>query len=175
MERGQPGDRGAGGNPGSGRDGANRPAARLSEWRRGYRVPHQLLVRGTRDTVGKLGLGLAPEKVRLIEAAGLRVVPRLVGDEMLTADNIAATLARVADSLPPARAGHPRGVIIFDGKSVLGAGGLLDITAGELLCTITWSTAPSRAASSAAMRSWGHCCRAIWCACIAFRRMNWSP
>ena len=94
--------------------------------------PTTLLVRGARDTVGKLGLGLAPAKLKLIEDAGLRVVPRLVGDEVMTSDGIAATLAHVAEMLPPARAGRPRGVIIFDGKSILGNGDLLNITQQEL-------------------------------------------
>lgn len=94
--------------------------------------PLNFLVRGTRETVGKIGLGLSPDKVALIVHAGLRVVPRLVGDEAISAQGIAATLAQVAAVLPPARPGRPRGIVIFDGKCTLGEGDLLQTTADAL-------------------------------------------
>lgn len=90
-------------------------------------------VRGTKEIVGQVGLGLSPEKVAAITIAGLRVVPRLVGEAGVSAKGLKASLAAVAGMLPPpAYANLPRGIVIFDGKTIAGYRKLLPVLAKEL-------------------------------------------
>ncbi|MHB9025910.1 MAG: DUF5693 family protein [Armatimonadota bacterium] len=91
-----------------------------------------IYIRGSREIVSNFGLGLSPQKVETITRGGLRVVPRLTGGAGLTAENLRAIFQAVADVLPPAPAGGPRGLIVFDGTTIPGYRNLLDVVADEL-------------------------------------------
>jgi len=80
----------------------------------------KLIIRGARDTVSELGLGLAPGKVRHITDAGLRVIPRLRGGAGITKASLPAILDAVKQVLPATRSGAAGTVVIFDGTSIPG-------------------------------------------------------
>lgn len=80
-----------------------------------------ILVRGSLDKVSDFGLGLSVLKVEAITRAGLRVVPRLRTSPHLDNRNIDNILNDVAALLPSqSLADTTRGVLIFDGDTVLG-------------------------------------------------------
>jgi hypothetical protein len=108
--------------------------------------PFRILVRGNRDVVSDLGLGLYPRKVDFLKAVGMRIVPRLHGSPALSLEGLRTTLQGVAQELPapdtkqaavvpgmtlrertrvkgdtgPALTAPMRGVVIFDGDMIPG-------------------------------------------------------
>ncbi|HEY3417302.1 MAG TPA: DUF5693 family protein, partial [Armatimonadota bacterium] len=75
--------------------------------KKNYRVgaPDRIDIRGSREMVSKLGLGLSPQKVATITQGGLRVVPRLCGGAGLTEENLKGIFQTVAAVLPAAAPG----------------------------------------------------------------------
>jgi len=65
--------------------------------------PLRLLIRGNRELVGELGLGLAPDKVALIQSAGLRVIPRLRGGAGVTLPGLQKSLDVLRETLQAPR------------------------------------------------------------------------
>jgi hypothetical protein len=106
------------------------PAANLAS-----QPPFRILVRGDRDEVSQIGLGLSGSKVDLIKSAGLRVIPRLHGSPVLTKQGLEASLDGVAQELgraqsgqvwnapgmvSPAKTDTQLGIVIFDGDTIPG-------------------------------------------------------
>lgn len=108
------------------------PTTTVMEVRSPLLPANTLSIQGSVVSMSEVGLGLAPEKVTIISKAGLRVMPRLEGDAPVTAAGLHASIAALAAALPVAAAGSPRGIIIFDGKSVQGYRELLPLLADEL-------------------------------------------
>ncbi len=126
-------------------DGLQRvyPAANLS-----MQPPYRILVRGDRETVQDIGLGLDESKARLIRAVGLRVVPRLHGSPVLTSKSLNASLATLARLLgraptndpwivgakpaPTAQTDTQLGIVIFDGDTIPGYRALIPTLAEGL-------------------------------------------
>lgn len=79
-----------------------------------------LVMHGARELVGGLGLGLDPHRVAAIDAAGLRVMPRLHGGTDLSAVQLDAALAALANTLPPTPKNRPRATLIFEGDTLPG-------------------------------------------------------
>ena len=83
--------------------------------------PSRLLIRGSRDAVSELGLGLSPDKVKRITDAHLRVIPRLRGGAGIRRTGLPQALATVERLLPaPVEKDAPRAIVIFDGTAIPG-------------------------------------------------------
>ncbi len=108
-------------------------------------APFRVVVRGNRDFVADLGLGLDGSKVGLIQAMGLRVIPRLRGGAGVTARSLSLSLAQVGDVLgnplttpsstmfvdkntgkPAPSAPRADSVVVFDGDTIPGYRDLID-------------------------------------------------
>jgi hypothetical protein len=92
----------------------------------------RLLLAGRQDAVNELGLGLSPEKVATITDAGLRVTPRLRGEDGRTPGTLSAAISAVALALPPPTGQTARGIVIFDGTSTPGYRALIPNLANAL-------------------------------------------
>jgi hypothetical protein len=95
-------------------------------------LPYRFLVRGPRQDVGQLGLGLSPTKVDTITRAGLRVVPRLRGNDLAAKPALERSIAALAEMMPLPKGAAQRGVVIFDGAALPGYRALIP-TLAELL------------------------------------------
>lgn len=83
--------------------------------------PSRIFVAGPRDMVSNLGLGLAQAKVDCIRQAGLRVIPRLHGGNLVSTDSLRASLDAVQRMIAAPGGKYPYyGTIIFDGSVVPG-------------------------------------------------------
>jgi hypothetical protein len=87
-------------------------------------LPDTVIVHLDSDQLAEIPLMLRPEDVRAADAAGLRVVARLLNFPTATPSAIASAVARAAEA--GAR------LVVFDKEEVLGYDGLLDETAGAI-------------------------------------------
>ncbi len=123
-------------------DGLKRgyPEANLLDQR-----PFRILVRGDRDEVADIGLGLAAGKVQFIRRNGLRVVARMHGSPVLNEKSLAASVEQVARVLGQrgvswempantvvAQPETQRGIVIFDGDTIPGYRALIPDLAQQL-------------------------------------------
>jgi hypothetical protein len=92
----------------------------------------ELLVVGERELVSDRGLGLYPPTVRRIQAAGLRVMPRLRSGSGFTDAQLTASLAAAAATLGAPVRGGARGVVVFDGDMLPGYRDYMPLLAEEL-------------------------------------------
>ena len=80
-----------------------------------------ITINGPHDAVSELGLGLMPDKVKTILAAGLHLIPRLRSNAGLTKESLGASLDAVAKMLPARKdETEPLGIVIFDGATLPG-------------------------------------------------------
>ncbi|MEI6520577.1 MAG: DUF5693 family protein [bacterium] len=77
-------------------------------------------IRGDKDTVQELGLGINPYRAEMINSIGMRVVPRVKAEGWPGQDSLKNHLELVASSLPPANESNWRGLVIFDGTILPG-------------------------------------------------------
>jgi len=94
-------------------------------------APFRILVRGSRDIVSNIGLGLSRTKVDRIKQAGLRVVPRLRGGYWANSKTIKDSLITVQNMVAQGGAYPYGGTVIFDGETVLGYRDLIHDLAGD--------------------------------------------
>lgn len=82
--------------------------------------PYLIFVRGSRDAVSNLGLGLAQEKVDQIKGAGLHVIPRLHGGNWVNAETLRTSLLAVQAQVALPGKYPYGGTVIFDGMTIPG-------------------------------------------------------
>jgi hypothetical protein len=103
-------------------------------------APFRIMVRGNRDFVADLGLGLDGSKVSVIQQNGLRVIPRLRGGAGITAKSLRASLAHVAETLgtPMASLTNSLTLPTVNGKPVMPTGS----APGETIVVFDGDTIP---------------------------------
>ncbi len=77
-------------------------------------------IRGDKDTVQELGLGINPYRAEMIISTGLRIVPRVKAETWPGPDSLKNHLELVASSLPELNEDNWRGLVIFDGNMLPG-------------------------------------------------------
>jgi hypothetical protein len=77
-------------------------------------------IRGDKDNIQELGLGINPYISEMITSIGLRVVPRVKAESWPGSNSIKNHLELVASSLPAPNENNWRGLVIFDGNMLPG-------------------------------------------------------